>query len=158
MENALKIMLKKIIYTGFLFLICLNSFGFAQEKTVVNDANAKKMLLGKHKLSLQWISWNRFGAATVTDKKGVLYLKGEQKQGGGKDFLKIDGTIIAIEKNEFVFLGTILTRVSYINGGEPCKRDGKMTFAIKGKRRYWRLQEMDNPCDSATDYVDVFFR
>ncbi len=151
-------MLKKIIYTSFLLLICLNSFVFAQEKTVVNDAKAKKMLLGKHRLSLQWISWDYFGTATVTNKNGVLYLKGEQKQRGGKDYLKIDGTITSIDKNEFTFNGTIVMQVSHNNDGEPCEREGEMTFAIKGKRRYWRLQEMDNPCDGVTDYVDIFFR
>jgi hypothetical protein len=151
-------MLKKIIYTSFLLLVCLNPFGFAQEKTVVNDENAKKMLLGKHKLSLQWISWDYFGTATVANKNGVLYLKGEQKQRGGTDYLRIDGTITSIDKNEFTFNGTIDMRVSHNNDGEPCKREGEMTFAIKGKRKYWRLQEMDNPCEGVTDYVDIFFR
>ncbi len=136
----------------------LNSLGFAQDKTVVNDANAEKMLLGKHRLSLQWISWDYFGAATVTGKNGVLSLKGEQKQHGGTDYLRIDGTVVSIDKNEFAFKGTIITRVSHINGGEPCKREGEMTFAVKGKRKYWRLQEMDNPCEEVADYVDIFFR
>jgi len=151
-------MLKKIIYTSFLFLAVLNSSGFAQEKTVINDANSKKMLLGKHKLSLQWISWDYFGTATVTDKKGILYLRGEQKQRGGRDYLKIDGTITSIDKNEFTFNGTIIMQVSHNNNGVACKREGKMTFAVKGKRKYWRLQEMDNPCDGVTDYVDIYFR
>ncbi len=151
-------MLKKIIYASFLFFVCLNTVGFAQEKAIVNDANAKQMLLGKHRLSLQWISWDFFGVATVTNKNGVLYLRGEQKQRGGKDYLKVDGTITSIDKNEFAFNGIILMRVSHINNGEPCKREGKMTFAVKGKRKYWRLQEMDNPCDEATDYVDIYFR
>lgn len=151
-------MLKKIAYTSFLLLMCLNSFAFAQEKTVVNDANAKKMLLGKHRISLQWISWDYFGTATVTNKKGVLYLKGEQKQRGGTDYLKLDGTITSIDKDEFTFNGTIVMKISHNNGGEPCKREGEMTFAIKGKRKYWRLQAMDNPCDGVTDYVDIFFR
>jgi len=151
-------MLKKIICTSFLFLAVLNSSGFAQEKTVINDANSKKMLLGKHKLSLQWISWDYFGTATVTDKKGILYLRGEQKQRGGRDYLKIDGTITSIDKNEFTFNGTIVMQVSHNNNGAACKREGEMTFAVKGKRKYWRLQEMDNPCDGVTDYVDIYFR
>ncbi len=151
-------MLKKIIYTSFLFLAVLNASVSAQEKTVVNDANAKKMLLGKHKLSLQWISWDYFGTATVTNKNGVLYLKGEQKQRGGKDYLKIDGTITSLDKTEFTFDGTIEMRISHNNNGEACKREGEMTFAVKGKRKYWRLQEMDNPCDGVTDYVDIYFR
>ncbi|HXH68757.1 MAG TPA: hypothetical protein VNI60_00275 [Pyrinomonadaceae bacterium] len=106
----------------------MNSFGFAQEKTVVNDANAKKMLLGKHKLSLQWISWDYFGTAIVTNKNSVLYLKGEQKQRGGKDYLKIDGTITSIDKNEFTFNGTIEMRISHNNDGKACKRDRRDDF------------------------------
>jgi hypothetical protein len=151
-------MLRKKIFTTLLFFVALNSVGYGQEKTEVNDANAKRMLLGKHRLSLQWISWDYFGTATVTNKNGVLYLKGEQRQRGGKDYLKVDGTITSIDKNEFTFNGTIDMRVSHNNNGEPCKREGEMTFAIKGKRKYWRLQEMDNPCDGVTDYVDIFFR
>ena len=68
----------KIIFTGVFILAGLSFSIFAQDKTIVSDAGAKKMLLGKHLFSLQWISWDYFGAATVTDKKGVLYLKGEQ--------------------------------------------------------------------------------
>ncbi|MCY7348004.1 MAG: hypothetical protein LH614_17555 [Pyrinomonadaceae bacterium] len=148
----------KIIFTGVIILAGLSFSISAQDKTIVSDAGAKKMLLGKHLFSLQWISWDYFGAATVTDKKGVLYLKGEQKQRGGTDFVKIDGTIISIDKKEFVFDGTIVTQISYLNNGETCTRTGEMTFAATGKRKYWRLQAIDNPCDEAADYVDIYFR
>lgn len=145
-------------YFSFLLLICLTSINYAQEKTVVNDFAAKTKLVGNHKLSLQWISWDYFGTVKITDERGVLHLRGEQKQRGGNDFLKIDGTINLIDKNTFVFNGVITTRVSHINNGDNCKREGEMTFAIKGNRRYWRLQEMENPCDGGTDYVDIYFR
>jgi len=151
-------MLKKIFCASLLILAGLNCSVFSQEKTIVNDANARKMLLGKHLLSLQWISWDRFGTATVTDKKGVLYLKGSQKGHGNTDFLKIDGTITEINKTEFKFDGTIVMQISHINNGESCQRNGEMTFAITGKRKYWRLQEMKNPCDVTTDYVDIYLR
>ncbi len=119
---------------------------------------AKQMLLGKHLLSLQWISWDYFGAATVTNKDGVFYLKGEQKERKGSDFVKIDGVITEINEKDFKFDGTIFTQISHINSGEPCTRTGEMTFAVKGSRKYWRLQEMDNPCDAVTDYVDIYFK
>ncbi len=151
-------MLKKIIYVSLVILAGLSSLVFAQEKTVVKNANAKKMLLGKHLLSLQWISWDYFGTANITNKAGVLYLKGEQKQHGGNDFVKIDGTITSIDKNEFKFNGTIVIQINHINGGKSCTRSGEMTFALTGKRKYWRLQEMTNPCDEVTDYVDIYFR
>jgi hypothetical protein len=105
---------------------------------------------------LQWVSWDRFGVATVTERGGTLYLEGEQRN--GSDFVKVDGVITRVEKAEFAFRGTIVTQVSHINEGKPCTRDGEFTFAIKGGRKYWRLHQMDNPCDVAADYVDIYFR
>ncbi len=151
-------MLKKIIYASLLVVAGFSFSVFAQQKTVINDAKAKKMLLGKHLFSLQWISWDYFGSAIVSNKNGVFYLKGEQKQRKGSDFVKIDGVITEIDAKEFTFDGTIITRISHINNGEPCTRIGKMNFAITNNRKYWRLQEMDNPCDEAVDYVDIYFR
>jgi hypothetical protein len=142
-------------------ILLLVAFAFpleAQNKTVVKDKAAKAKLLGKHKLSLQWISWDYFGTATITEKNGVLYLKGEQKSKQGTDFVKVEGTITTVEAKSFTFTGTIITQVSHNNEGKPCTREGEMTFAITGKRKYWRLQQMQSPCGVETDYVDVYFR
>jgi len=140
-------------------LILLAALGAtAQERTIVNDKAAAQMLLGKHRLSLQWISWDRIGTATVTNRAAVYSIKGEQKGRGNGDYVRIEGMIVSIDPKEFVFEGSIVTRVSHINGGEPCTRQGDFTFRITGKRKYWRLMEMDNPCDTATDYVDIYFR
>ena len=132
----------------------------AQEATTIDDEGAAQMLLGRHMLSLQWVSWDYFGVATVTNRDGVYLIKGEQigRGANASDFVKIDGTISWIAKRDFIFSGTITTQVSHINEGKPCVREGKFTFRITGKRRYWRLQQMENPCDQATDYVDIYFR
>ena len=116
------------------------------------------MLVGVHRLSLQWISWDYFGKAIVTDKNGTLSITGEQRAKKGSDYLRIEGTISEVSAKEFIFNGVVEMRVSHINKGEPCKREGELTFGIKGNRRYWRMQQMDNPCDEATDYVDIYFR
>jgi hypothetical protein len=129
----------------------------AQERTIINDPATARMLLGRHMLSLQWISWDHFGTASVKNEAGIYSLRGEQK-GRGNDLLTIEGNIVSIDSKEFRFEGTITTRISHINNGEPCVRQGDFTFRITGKRKYWRLQEMDNPCDTATDYVDIYFR
>ena len=142
-----------------LILIFLSGLAVtAQEKTKINDTAAAAMLLGKHKLSLQWISWDNFGTATVTNKLGVYGIKGQQMGRGNGDTLTVEGVIVSIDAKAFVFEGTITTTVSHINGGKPCTRQGDFTFKITGKRKYWRLQEMNNPCDEATDYVDIYFR
>jgi hypothetical protein len=142
-------------------LICVLVFAvstFSQAKTEINDTAAAKMLLGKHMLSLQWISWDDFGTAEVKDSLGAYGIKGWQKGKGNDDLLTIEGHIISIDAKQFVMEGTIVTKISHINGGQPCGRQGDFTFKITGKRKYWRLQEMDNPCDEATDYVDIYFR
>jgi hypothetical protein len=133
-------------------------FAIAQGRTIINDQAAAKMLLGKHKLSLQWISWQHFGAATVTNEAAVYSIRGSQKSRDTRDLLTIEGIIVSIDAKQFVFEGKIVTQISHINGGKPCTRHGDFTFKITGKRKYWRMQEMDNPCDQATDYVDIFFR
>jgi len=143
----------------FLFAI-LTVPVFAQEKTLGQDKQAKAMLLGRHKLSLQWISWDYFGIATVTERAGVMAIKGEQRGRGREntDFVTVEGTIVSIDKSRFILQGKIITRVSHINGGKPCERSGDFTFKITGKRKYWRMQEMNNPCDEAADHVDIYFR
>lgn len=151
-------MLKKLILILAIVTTLGGSAVFAQEKTVVNDANARKMLLGRHLLSLQWISWDYFGAANVVNRKGVYYLKGEQRQRKGTDYVKVDGVITEINAKDFKFDGTVEVQISHINGGAPCKREGEMTFAATKNRKYWRLQQMDNPCEGVTDYVDIYFR
>src|SRR5215207_10171098 len=114
-------MFRKLIF--IVILMCGLSLAALAQKTVVNNARAKSMLLGRHRLALQWISWKYFGTATVTERGGVLYLKGEQKERGGSDFVRIDGKITEINNKDFKFNGSIVTQVSHIAGGKPCARD-----------------------------------
>lgn len=148
----------KFFITAILSIMLLTVSAFAQDRTEINDAKAAKMLLGRHKLSLQWISWDYFGTANITNKQGVYHLKGEQKGRGNEDFVKVDGVITSIDAKQFSFDGTVTTQVNHINGGKPCERKGTINFRITGKRKYWRMQQIDNPCDGVADYVDIYFR
>lgn len=159
----MKRILPILIFIGVLF-----SYGASaqdsESKTIIIDKAAAKKLLGKHKLSLQWISWDYFGSAVITDKKcgrgkdRCYRLTGQQKGRGNADYLKVNGTILSIDTKQFTFRGTIESQISHIYGGKPCVRSGDFTFKITGKRKYWRLMEMENPCDEAADYVDIYFR
>ena len=127
------------------------------------DAAARARLVGEHLLTLQWIGFGDLssaGRATVSDAGDHLLLRGEHRGSGENagDYLRIEGRIVSASRDGFVFEGEILTRVSYIAGGAECRREGRFTFLTRAGRKYWRLQEMDNPCDTATDYVDVYFR
>ncbi|MEP6789655.1 MAG: hypothetical protein ABJB40_14545 [Acidobacteriota bacterium] len=150
-------MLKRI-FALLAVVTVLVASGSAQQKTEVRSTKAKQRLLGRHKISLQWISWDYFGVANITGQKGVFYLKGRQDGRKSTDFVSVDGVITSIDDKEFAFKGKVVTQISHIFGGKPCARDGEMTFRITGKRKYWRMQEIDNPCDEAADYVDIYFR
>lgn len=151
--------MSRILTITFATLVFCSSIA-AQGRTDINSSSAARLLTGRHRLSLQWVGWDHFGVAVVTNRRGVYSIKGEQKGRGkkGSDFVKIDGFVTSIDAKEFAFTGKIATQVSHINGGKPCTRAGEFTFKITGKRRYWRLQQMDNPCDPVTDYVDIYFR
>jgi len=128
------------------------------QATVIHDAAAKAMLLGSHKFSCQWISWDYFGTAEVTEENGVMRLKANQRQSDGTDFVELEGFITEVHALDFQFQGWIVTQISHINGGQPCRRERTMTFRISGRRKYWRLKEMDNPCEEVVDYIDIYFR
>jgi hypothetical protein len=137
----------------------------AARSTAANglDAAARARLVGEHRLTLQWIGTGDLsyaGRAMVTDAGDHLVLRGEQRGVGDSagDYLRIDGRIISASRDGFVFDGEILTRVGYIAEGAECRREGRFTFLTRAGRKYWRMQEMDNPCDGVSDYVDVYFR
>ena len=115
-------------------------------------------ILGHHKLSLQWISWDYFGDAEITKSaSGEMWIQGEQKSKENSDKLSIYGSLEQISPTHLRFKGQILIEVSGIANSAPCMRYGDFNFKSTAGRKYWRLQEMDNPCDSVTDYVDIYF-
>src|SRR5215813_4502214 len=125
----------------------------------ISDPGAAAQLLGKHALTLQWLGTGTLkdaGRAEVKNVDGTWHLAGRQETKEG--YVSLDGVIAAVDKTTFAFNGKIITNVGFINQGKDCIRDGSFTFAKKGTRKYWRLHQMDNPCDQATDYVDIYLR
>lgn len=139
--------MKKIIrYTCFVTLL-MSTHIFAQT------------IAGQHKLSLQWISWDYFGKIATLDQNGdgSYPIRGMQQSRDNGDYLLVDGVVSQFEPRKLFFQGKIVTRVSHINGGRPCVRQGDFSFTASAGRRYWRLDQFKNPCDQVTDYVDIFF-
>ena len=161
-------MLRRIVLVWSVFALLTVGVAFGEtnqvesnnfnEKTKINSWYARRKLIGRHFMSLQWISWEYYGRAYVRNRNGVYTLKGSQKSRDSDEFVKIDGVITEINRYNFKFNGKITTKIKHQGGGQECVREGDMTFAITKKRKYWRLQEMKNPCDSSTDYVDIYFR
>ena len=63
--------------------------------------------------------------------------------------------MIEIGARSFTFRGRIAI-TDTPDPGRNCLRDGTYEFRITGRRRYWRLQQMEQ-CDGLTDYVDIYF-
>lgn len=128
----------------------LVQFGKAQD--------ARKLREGPHNLTLQWISWDKPGKAQIKkNSDGTFSINGKQTGEKG-DFVTIEGTLTVVTFAEMTFKGTIQTKYSGVNNGEVCEKRGTYHFLVKGARKYWRLQEMDN-CEgnNVVDYVDIFF-
>jgi hypothetical protein len=139
-------------------LLTLASAPAWAEPTITDAAMAKK-LMGPHALTLQWLgsgSLKDAGKAEVKEAGGDWRLTGRMDAAEG--FVEVDGIVTSIDATTFGFKGKIITQVSYINGGKACTRDGDFVFLKKGKRKYWRMQSIDNPCDMAADYVDLYLR
>lgn len=173
----------KQIFTTFFLALCFISV-CAQNKivkrqtlpnkynpTTINSTTGRfdKIMLGKHLFSSQWISWDNFGKVVITKTKksnvynisgiqdGTICSDDENGRRNG-DYLKIQGTITVKNKSEFVFNGKIVLKIYYLNNGQPCIREGEYHFLATEGRRYWRMQEMNNPCDGVCDYVDIYFK
>ena len=115
--------------------------------------------LGKHNITLQWISWDHPGTVNVSNQgDGSYKITGGQQSKENDDYLTIDGSIQFDTEKSFVFQGELEYRVSHNNGGEPCIKTGPLHFRATGSRKYWRMKEKTN-CEGGmlTDYVDIYF-
>lgn len=129
----------------------------APDPTIVNDAAALARLQRNSGVTLQWISFESpaRGHVRLTNAGGYYRLRGEQASRRGPGRLAIDGVVTEIGARSFRFRG----RIVITGAPDPereCVRDGEFDFLVTGRRRYWRLQQMEI-CDGLTDYVDIYF-
>ena len=133
----------------------------------LNDVERK--VLGKHMLSLQWLSWKYFGYVNITKQPdGTITCRGEQLARNCKDadndcktnddYIKLDGVIDIVDASHLIFVGEIRQKIYHINNGEEVLRKGTFNFVATGNRKYWRMQEMENPVDECVDYIDIYFK
>ena len=129
---------------------------FSGSTKVASDTTYNN-LMGEHLLSLHWISWDHYGNVAVVKIGDKVFLYGQQFNYRG-DTLVVSGMVTEINESTFTINGLVSTQVRGIADGEKCNREGTLTFSLYPGGEYWRLKEMDNPCDSAADYVDIFFK
>ena len=122
------------------------------------DSYAISQLVGEHKLGVQWIGSHdlQHAGSVQIDRAGqVLTVHGRQVLGDKR--LDIAGHITGVIDDGFVFHGVVTLQGEHEDGMPACVRSGPMHFTTRGIRQYWRLQQMTNPCNGYTDYVDIYF-
>lgn len=131
---------------------------FVEEDTNANLSSLERKIVGKHPLSLQWISWDYFGTVEISKVDANNYrCVGQQlsKEHPG-DYLKLDGYISIVSELHLKFTGTIKTKIYHLNNGQEYVRQGTFDFKSTAGRKYWREQEMKGP--DACDYVDIYMK
>ena len=174
----------KRLILGLLLITIIAAFSCTmQAKKKVNRKKAttenlagltplERKIVGKHLLTLQWISWKGYGSVVIKkEADGTLSCRGGQvardcyKAGdvddecyNNGDYIKLDGTIEIIDETHLVFTGDIRQKIYHMNNGEEILRQGTYNFVQKENRHYWRMQEMTNPVDECVDYIDIYFK
>lgn len=149
--------MKAIKHIMVVVMMALAMVAMGQQKGN-NYSQIEKKVIGKHMLSLQWISWEKFGTAEINlDDSGRLRCIGAQYSDENDDYLKLDGYIEIVSAKHLRFTGTIKTKVYHLNNGEEYVREGTFDFKATKGRKYWREQEMKGP-DGVTDYIDIYFK
>lgn len=140
--------------TGWVYSDYLRPVGKGQPALTALE----RKVVGRHMLSLQWISWDYFGTCEITKEPDGRYrCVGEQlsKENPG-DFLRLDGYIEIVNEKHLIFDGSIAIKIYHLNDGEEYVRTGRYDFKSTQNRKYWRAQNLEKI--DATDYVDIYFK
>jgi hypothetical protein len=130
-----------------------------QKDSLSTSASVYALRTGNHGITIQWIGWEKPGIAVIVDLKNGIYGIDGMQSGESKDeYLKINGTLKPVSKDELIFNGKISSQISIINKGKECIREGEYKFQSPPGKKYWRLQQMSNCEEGMTkDYIDLFF-
>lgn len=129
----------------------------AVTKTEVRDRAALDRLRRNSGVGLQWFFTNQRGQLRATWQGGVLHLEGGQSHSyrGLAGTLKLNGDVVSIAADRFIFRGQILI-TDAPDKGRIIDRIGDFEFRITQKRKYWRMQDFTAK-DGLADYVDIYF-
>lgn len=123
------------------------------QKTEIKDQAAYERLLHNSGVSVQWLWTDARGKLKAVDENDVVRLEGGHATDKGS--VSINGQVLSILADRFTFRGTILI-LDAPDKGRRCERTGDYEFRATGKRKYWRLQQME-ACGGLTDYVDIYY-
>lgn len=123
--------------------------------TRILDPEMARKLKENKGITLQWVDWDRRGIAWVNDKDSTWILRASQRAVKGPGALFLDGRIVEIGADYFLFDG-IVRITDTPDPGRTCEKHDVWRFAITQNRPYWRIRKFEW-CDGLTDYIDIYF-
>lgn len=127
----------------------------AGSATRILDTEMADKLRNNAGVTLQWIDWQTRGSVAVRTEGDRWLLSAAQASATGPGRLYLDGRIVEIGADYFLFDGTI--RITDTpDQGRRCEARKQWRFAVTQNRPYWRLREFEW-CDGLTDYIDIYF-
>jgi len=123
--------------------------------TVNAQQEMAEKLVGIHKFGVQFI-YDAYGTAEITEKDGVLHIKGQQYSDDKEEYLLMEGTLTILDERNLRFDGILKLFTEGCCG--LLDRTVSYTFRKTGSRKYWRLKERNDLCDQYTCayYLDIF--
>ena len=122
--------------------------------------------LGTHRLRVNRIPGREWaGAVTITRQGGALRLEGGLRH--GEHHLELSGTVDPESPRKFHLDGELRGVPDMAWAGEPPRErttQGRFTFEATGRRRFWRLYQVDgrecvcnDDCGNDFCYIDIEF-
>ena len=109
-----------------------------------------------HKISFPLIGSEQYGVIQSTQYgDGSWAVIGGLELKGGRDFLRIIGTLAQFEPNILSFTGTLFFQSNSLSY-QPCVRTGDIAFVKARGQKYWRSKESVS-CDEKTRYLTIYF-
>ncbi|CAM8655171.1 hypothetical protein MCEGEM3_00156 [Oxalobacteraceae bacterium] len=136
----------KSIFKFFFVLILATSVHIAFAQTFSEN----------HKISFPLNGSEQFGVIQGTQYgDGSWAIIGGLELKGGRDFLRIVGTIAQFEPTILSFTGTVFFQSNSLSY-QPCVRTGDIAFVKARGQKYWRSKESVS-CDEKTRYLTIYF-
>ena len=147
-------------------LVCFAASAVAAEIATGGDKALEASYIGKHRLRVNRIPGREWtGTVTITKQGGALRLEGSLRR--GPHHLEISGTVEPETARRFILDGELRGVPDMAWAGEqPRERTtkGRFTFEATGRRRFWRLYQVDgrdcvcdDNCGNDFCYIDVEF-
>ena len=158
--------LRRGVFVVLVSLACVGASARAAEIAASGGKALDANYIGTHRLRVNRIPGREWtGTVTITKQGGALHLEGSLRH--GQHYLELSGTVEPETARKFTLDGELRGVPDMAWAGEqPRERTtkGRFTFEATGRRRFWRLYQVDardcvcdDNCGNDFCYIDVEF-